>query len=931
MGKQLYSQRYIYKIKSSRLRLNDWSLHINIDKARANDELIALGDSQILRFIRDITDKKYSEIEIRDVKKSIKILKKTKNNKENKLKIKELYENLDKMLLIDDYIAIVFDNKGDYNRAVKSQGFFINGRKFKRIIGTTGGVKKNTVMFCSEEIYEELNKRLENGRDEDIEIIPAKYEAYKALATSVSTPVTMPNKILVIKDAKVNIKDKVIKVYDDENGGFKIDYNFDYEAEKEFCDGCGMIRKDLADKWAIDLGLYKLNKNEEKIPLYTPSGFNTRYSFNKGMVFTFPFDEFASEIESYIVKDAWGKEVDIRDVDLVLTTNMLKLWQAYKSIDDYLMNCNENGYDFCVAKVISEKLESKRNMNYQYLQSYDDMTDDDIKELANETVTDIKDALGNDYIKSILFAKGIHINKKNIGNSDYDFIRALMIDERMINDTYVKQRIYNMIEKRIKQAKKGVLSVDGNYSVISGDLYALCESMFGLEIKGLLKFGEFYNGHWIEKGVSEVVAFRSPMTNHNNIRKLNFISNEKTNKWYRYMKNVTIFNSWDTTCDALNGADMDGDAIISTNNSVILRNTKNLPAIVCEQKSAEKSKIKESLLKKANKCGFGDEIGTITNRVTAMFDVLAKFEKDSLEYKRIMDRIICGQAYQQEAIDKIKGIEAKKMPKEWYDYRSNRIDGNESEEKLQEKIFNLKIMANKKPYFFIYNYDHLMNRYKKFKKDINSNSIIRFGKTIEELKKINIGEFKNEEEKLRIASFLEGANNQNPVFETNSTMNRIAKYIEDEFKDTRCKVKDLDGFDKDILKSNTGYDKKIEEQIRCLYSDYKRQQKQYIQTESKADKSYDRISKREMLIENFKRKASEICVNQDELCNIIIDMVYSSNNSKQFAWDVVGEQIIENLLNKNGRKYKYPILSKDGDIDWKGFKFKVVEEIICEE
>ena len=33
----------------------------------------------------------------------------------------------------------------------------------------------------------------------------------------------------------------------------------------------------------------------------------------------------------YIVKDAWGTERDLRDYDVILTTNMVKLWKAYKS------------------------------------------------------------------------------------------------------------------------------------------------------------------------------------------------------------------------------------------------------------------------------------------------------------------------------------------------------------------------------------------------------------------------------------------------------------------------------------------------------------------------------------------------------------------------------------------------------------------------
>ena len=61
MSKQLYSPRFILKIQSNRLRENDWSLNINLKEARDNEELIQLGDSQILRFIRELTNNNYME------------------------------------------------------------------------------------------------------------------------------------------------------------------------------------------------------------------------------------------------------------------------------------------------------------------------------------------------------------------------------------------------------------------------------------------------------------------------------------------------------------------------------------------------------------------------------------------------------------------------------------------------------------------------------------------------------------------------------------------------------------------------------------------------------------------------------------------------------------------------------------------------------
>ena len=117
-----------------------------------------------------------------------------------------------------------------------------------------------------------------------------------------------------------------------------------------------------------------------------------------------------------------------------------------------------------------------------------------------------------------------------------------------------QDRVYNMRKKRIQDAKVGVLNMQGCYAIISGDPYSLCQSIFGLEITVLLKADELYSKYWADKNSKEIIAFRAPMTCHNNIRKLQIASTEAMQQWYKYMKTCLILNSWDTTTHAENGA-----------------------------------------------------------------------------------------------------------------------------------------------------------------------------------------------------------------------------------------------------------------------------------------------------------------------------------------------------------------------------------------
>ena len=156
-------------------------------------------------------------------------------------------------------------------------------------------------------------------------------------------------------------------------------------------------------------------------------------------------------------------------------------------------------------------------------------------------------------------------------------------------------------------------------------------------------------------------------------------------------------------------------------------------AIVCVQENVEKVIPTEADLIKSNKNGFGDEIGSVTNKITSMFTVRAKFEENSLEYQELSKRIIWGQHYQQMAIDKIKGVISAPMPKEWHDYYCNKRKKTDTKEEREKKKFNIKILSDKKPYFMSYIYPNEMRKHNKYIKDVNRNALVRFGKDIDEL------------------------------------------------------------------------------------------------------------------------------------------------------------------------------------------------------
>lgn len=911
MAKQQASQRLIYKINSSRLRKNKWNLNLDLHESKKNGEVVLLADSTTLRFIRDITNNNYSELDIQNIKREIKSLKKEKNSKENRNKIKLLYEKLDNILLIPEYVCIVINKDKDYDRANK--GFFINGKRYRRLIATNGGVKNSTVVYTTCDIYDELIMRLKNNRNEEVELVPAKYESYLGLSCSNSIPVTNTDRILVVKDSVNKFKSDITLIDDTKSDYPVVKAVNDYEIEFETSDGQGLISPDFMEMWSNDLKLG-----------YLPSGVCVRNSFVKGMLFTFDFKDFADKkSNTYIVKDVWGTDRDIRSIDIVLTTSMLKLWNCYDSLEHYLSCCKSNGYVFSVTKVAPKYLENKRRLNYQFIQALD-LSDNDIKNLIEPTVNEIMNVLKNDRISSIIYSGGLSLGDKFIINGENYHVAAMMIDQEVFEDPFVKTKIYNQVKNKIDEAKFGRLNVKGNFSIIADDVITLCESMFGLEVKGLLRSGEFYNKYWLDKGVNKVAAFRAPMTDKSNARILRFVDNDEISYWYRYMDTVTILNSWDTTCAALNGADHDGDTVMTTNNPVIINGVEELPAIVCVQKKANKKLITEEDLISSNKASFGNEIGSITNRITEMYELLSLFDKDSKEFNELSYRIKCGQNYQQNSIDKAKGIVAKSMPIEWYDLKANLPNDNDDETTRKLKEFNLSIVANKKPYFMNYIYSAQMREYNTYIKNSKNNCLRKFGLTIEELES---KDNKNKEE----IDFLNYFYKLMPVGISPCTMNKICWSIEDIFKDAKINIKN-EQFDYHIYMSGKDINKNVYQRISRLYEYYIDDIKQYLKTSnlSRVDKEEKR-NKLKLFIETFRVAAFEICNDEEELCDVVVELCYSKNlSSKQFVWDLCGKTIITNLLKRNNYILEYPILNDDGDISFGEEKYSLEKKDMLE-
>lgn len=918
-------QQMVYKICSQRiLKSKKKNLIITPQEARLNDEIISLADSNVLRAIDELNgvDRVAVANKIGSFRAEIGKLRELSDNKASaRRRIGELYGELDKLQLKTDYLMVVMDKPSDFDKI--NQGFSVNGVEYQRLVGTPNGVKKSTVVYCpvinanGVRVHEELDKRMNGGRWLEQELVPAKFEAYKALACSASVPVSLPKDILVVDDFVLKFTDNFIQLENDDKSDEPVMIEKRGEFELNSSDGFGLMCPALAERWSEELGLD-----------YTAGGMCIRNLFCKGMVYAFDFQEFARRYYyDDTIADIWGDLHDVEDIELIIPVSVLKLWNSYSSLSHYLEMCEKYHHGFSVTKVCEKELENERTLNYQFIQSYD-LTDDEIKELVQPTVDEIKETICGDVDKTLLFLRGA-CGKNYDFDADTNYLaKAIMIDPRVAKDPYAVSTVYNMIKKRIDDLKIGVLKVHGNYTVISGDPFAFCQSIFECDVpdeeKGLLRAGEMYSRYWVDdSGGSgkKVVCFRAPMSCHNNIRAMNVVRNEDIDFWYRYMNTVNIINCHDSFYAAENGADNDGDAILTTDNEILLRNTRTVPAIVCVQRKAEKCVITEERLALSNKNSFGDEIGAVTNRVTAMYDVMTRFEKGSPQWKCLEYRIMCGQLFQQDVIDRCKGIVAKPMPKMWYDIHSVVPKDDDDDYTAKRKESNKEIIADKKPYFMIYVYPQLKREVKKFMKNAEESCWETFNITLDELLNNQCRTDKQEE-------FVKWYYKKFPVSNDNGVMNRLCHYVEREFDGyvSGVNIKNKNYPYRSLLTSErfgSGYiGKENIDRIKELVSLYKKFMNSISVTVHKERVDPKELNnKKDALDEWFKRECDTACISEEWQCDILLKLCYTSDESKRFVWKMCGKQIIQNLLKKN-KRYSYFVKDNSGDVVYGGVQYK---------
>lgn len=881
----------IFKISSERIRSSGYILELSYNDAIRNQEIVHISDSQLIRSIHQITNSKYNQKNYSELLSKRKYLSRKKNSKENRKELESVISEIEKLLHIEQIVSVFFSNKKHAEKIIKN-GFILNGKKYSAFMASSGMIRRNTFLFISEETRGEVEKFFDNGRDLENEMVEVKFGVYYSLYSSSSLEVTFP-RIAIVKDRifKEVRNVEFAEIFGENKLGIdpKVSPK-DVEIEFNSFDGQGLVSPKFAKIWSNDLELE-----------YVPSAFIVRSSFLKGLCVTFDFHKFAKENSVNSFLDIYGKEINVKNVDVIISESQFKLWSSYKSTDDYLENCEKNNIGWGITRVSPREDKTHAFSSYQFIQSLDIEKEEKI---CKPTV-DWLSSLGKTKVSILSYLLG----EVDFSEGWFDRLdcstQAILLENSLLEDSHFLKQIDKSISKKKKESCMGRLVFEGNYQFMIGDPYAQCSHIFGMPFKNILNEGECYSNFWNERNSDEIALVRSPNVHYSEINKLRLNKSKEVKDWYKYINSGIVFPPYGVSLDMaiLGGSDLDGDIVFSTNYKPFIDGRRAGNPVFYKTLFPKKNKIKnknEVFLKQSS--GMGSKVGFLTNYGSAIASMLYDFDKDSKEYNLLSNRYFYIRVAQGLEIDKQKSILIPDFPSWW-----TKLDKQASD-------FEKSITVTKRPYFFRYLYEHMNKRYNdEFNAYDNiSKTIYRVG-----LKELLSLEVPTKDQK----NLIEEYKKKTFFIDNLSIMNRVSHYMESAIKGLskdRFEISKNFDYKRIISKENYKPSKNDLEKIQLLFREYKSLKKALRENlQGYGEENYSNLDQ----IKNYinKRAYSTISSNSEELGNLVVYLCYKhlGETSRRFAWDCFGKEIVENIKNNKKEKFvRVPIKSKNGSFEY---------------
>lgn len=506
---------------------------------------------------------------------------KSKSNKRTKIMnlIKFVDENKDKYIKISKKeIRRMYYNDGvDVEYITRNKKGEITKREkihYKMLYRSTGKAKKGSCMFICDRLHKKaidfLRMKIKISK-KNAPIV--EMSAYSPLVSSaiVGRIKINPKNILILKDIEKSFITNVVSIETDENKhcfAKKID---NYELKNTLFDGQALIDSGIFPDWGN--GYILLRHHFCKMAAFST---NIQKFFK---------DYFGDKYLTATVKDMFGIEHFVKDIELITTDNAMKWLKFDKSYEYWCEKVYENNCMFGIVKTAHKsKLGEVQKMSYQMVNSLDENIMDDV---VKESVFYVEKLKQDDDF----FLEYLEKNK-NFSNDHEVLIALCNQNKEFTRSEYFRRRKRKIIETYVINLKSGKIIQNAENLVIVGSPYAMLlyatdgnennvdkDDTFFVEENTIQCFTRRFED-------SEYLAFfRSPFNSKNNLTYLHNKYNYKFDKYFNLGEQVVAVNMVGTDFqDRNNGSDQDSDSGYTTNQNNIVEHARlcylNYPTIV---------------------------------------------------------------------------------------------------------------------------------------------------------------------------------------------------------------------------------------------------------------------------------------------------------------------------------------------------------------
>ena len=503
---------------------------------------------------------------------------------------------------LSDAIIVVKVFYFDIIKDLIHNGFYWNGEKYRFFTSSAGQIRTKKTVFIKESLWNKYEKTIMCGLtvdkiNEKGGINVNKYLAYLALSNSATDSFNDIDihKTIVVDDFENEVEDVVdfinYKTYGIQRKKMKVPITQ--------TDGAGMILPSVSDK-----------------------NFMVRIPWVKGLLGSFPFDEFIREADENdpsvnhgLVKDIYGKEHDIlkEKISVIFTKSQFKMYKYYDSWDEYIKNFDKYNCEISICNKEEDKIPNSC-ISYQMLQSLCDTTSVELKRIANRSMKKISNMSSDIHTMLNIFG----VNEYNHNKTALQ--KSIEIYPELLNDTYLKDIIRSIKNSMIKNYKSGKLDILGKYTFVLPDWYAFCEKIFHVNDnpKGILKRNQISCRLFNAKKVD---CLRSPsLYREHGIREN--VANDITKKWFL---TDAIYFSDDDLLSKILQFDEDGDKLLVVSEhdfvNIAERQMKDVFPLYYEMKKAEPVNLNwDTIYSGLNAAYTGGNIGAYSNAISKIWN-----------------------------------------------------------------------------------------------------------------------------------------------------------------------------------------------------------------------------------------------------------------------------------------------------------------------